>query len=458
MIRHNLSIFNFRGMLKILVGMAYAFILFLSVCRLLNFLYMEDDERAHIMWHNFYEQEENIDYICVGSSHVYSAVNPELLDQKTGENHYNMSTGGQRLRESYYIIKEADHRNELKGVYLDLYFLLSIEGMGDYNNLSAVSGGWKNLDYRRFSLDKLDCFFHLNPPEYYISAGLPFTRFREHLCDHEWIYSMQANKRRPEYRNYQYRWETENGRAEYTVKGFFYDNREMSDLCLDAEKVPENMRMAEDAEEYLRKIIEYCKKNEIEIILFQTPVYKLEAIAYENYDDYTAGIKEIAAEYGVPYYDFNLAKEEHLPIQDMRYFVDTGHLNANGAEMFTEFFYNVKAGVPEENKNMFYESFREKLQSESAGITGLYYRQGRTDEIMRGEIAENMYRMTIASNRDEELEYQIYLTPEGGETVMIQDFSDNKCFDIPVEERGVCRIVWREKGDLENWMEMEVGY
>ena len=83
-------------MLKILVGMAYAFILFLSVCRLLNFLYMEDDERARIMWHNFYEQEENIDYICVGSSHVYSAVNPELLDQKTGENHYNMSTGRQR--------------------------------------------------------------------------------------------------------------------------------------------------------------------------------------------------------------------------------------------------------------------------------------------------------------------------------------------------------------------------
>ncbi len=160
MIRHNLFTSNFKRNLKRLLGIIAAGILFLSVCRILNFLYVEDDERARIMWHNFYEQDGNIDYICVGSSHVFNGVVPEILDQKTGENYYNMATTGQRLRESYFIIKEASHRNQLKGVYLDLYFLISMEGMGDYDNFAAISGGWENLDYRKVSLDRLETFFN----------------------------------------------------------------------------------------------------------------------------------------------------------------------------------------------------------------------------------------------------------------------------------------------------------
>ncbi len=458
MIQRNLFTSNFKLYLKRLLGIAGGCILFIIACRILNFLYLEDDERARIMWHNFYEQDENIDYICVGSSHVYSGIDPELLDEKTGDNYYNMSTGGQNLKESYYIIREADRRNELKGVYLELYFVPSIAGQGNYDEFGAISNGWKNLDYMKNSSDKLRYFLDLNPPEYYISAALPFTRFREHLCDVEWIYSMQKNKNREEYHNYWYGWESENSKTEYTEEGYFYHSQEMENPYLHVEDAPEDMRMTEDAKEYLRKIIEYCQKKEMTITLFQAPVYQLETMAYEKYDDYTADVKEIAEEYQVSYYDFNLVKEECLPIQDMKNFVDTGHLNGNGAEMFTNFFYEVAAGMPEENKRLFHESFQEKLETESAEVTGVYYRKGTAEELQRGEIAEGMYRMTIASNRERGLEYQIYLTPEGGETVMLQDFSENKQFDVPMEEHGMCRIVWNEAGDAGNGGEIEVGY
>lgn len=458
MIRHNLFTSNFKRNLKRLLGIAAAAVLFLSVCRILNFLYVEDDERARIMWHNFYEQEENIDYICVGSSHVYSAVNPEILDQKTGENYYNMATGGQRLRESYYIIKEASHRNKLKGVYLELYFVPSIEGQGNYDDFNAISGGWKNLDYRKLSLDKLDSFLHLNSPECYISAAFPFTRFREHLCEVDWIYSMQKSKKRPEYRNYQYGWNSENSKTEYTEKGYFYHTQEMENPCLHTEYAPANMEMTGDAKEYLRKIIEYCQKKGISITLFQAPVYKLEIMSYEKYDDYTSSVKAVAEQYQVPYYDFNLIREEYLPIQELRYFVDTGHLNTNGAELFTNFFSEITERNPEENNNLFHRSFQEKLQAENTEIIGIYYRQGTEEEIQTGEVATDMYRMTIASNREEEIEYQIYLTSEGGGTVMVQDFSENKSFDIPMEEHGTCRIVWHESDDVGNDKEIEIDY
>ena len=458
MIRRNLFTSSFKLYLKRLLGIIAGGILFLLVCCGLNYIYMEDDEISRIVWHNFYEQEGSIDYLYVGSSHVYNGIAPELLDQRTGENHYNMAIGGQKLIEAYYIIKEADHRNQLKGVYLDLYFYLSTGERGNYNDFSVISGGWRGLDYKKFSWDKLDYFFHLNPPKYYINGCLPFTRYREHLCDVEWIYSQQKNKKRPEYRNYQYGWNSEEDQGKVTEKGYFYRTLVYENPCLHVEDIPDNMEMKEDAEEYLRKIVEYCQKEGIAITLFQTPVYELEILAYEEYDDYTASVKSIAEEYNVPYYDFNLIKDEYFPIQDMRYFVDAGHLNEDGAQEFTNFFYEVASGIPTENEKLFFESFQEKLMSEDAKVVGMHYHQGTADELARGEISADMYRVTIASNRERGLQYQIYLTPEGGETVMIQDFSENKYFNIPMEEHGVCRIVWCENGEKENSREMEVGY
>ena len=185
MIRHNLFTSSFNLYLKRLLGIIGGCLLFFFVCRGLDYIYTEEDEISRIIWHNFYKQDEDIDYLFVGSSHVYNGINPELLDRKTGENYYNMSVGGQRLIEAYYIIKEADHRNHLKGVYLDLYFYLSTGNRGDFDDFSVISGGWRSLDYKMSSWDKLDYFFHLNPPEYYINGALPFTRYREYLFDGE---------------------------------------------------------------------------------------------------------------------------------------------------------------------------------------------------------------------------------------------------------------------------------
>ena len=126
-----------------------------------------------------------------------------------------------------------------------------------------------------------------------------------------------------------------------TEKGYFYRTLVYENPYLHVEDIPDNMEMTEDAEEYLRKILEYCRKEGIEITLFRTPVYELETLAYEKYDDYTNSVNRIAEEYNVSYYDFNLVKEEYFPVQDMKYFVDAGHLNADGAEAFTNFFYEV---------------------------------------------------------------------------------------------------------------------
>lgn len=218
------------------------------------------------------------------------------------------------------------------------------------------------------------------------------------------------------------------------------------------------MILTEDAEAYLRKIITYCKDNGIGITLFTSPIYELQPMATENYDSYAESVKKIVAEYGVPYYDFNMVRAEYLSIQYPKYFMDVEHLNAKGAEPYTNFFHQVVSAQPEENKKYFYDSYREKLENSKARVLGLYYYMAEESELSEGDIPGNTIRMVIAAYRETELEYQIFLKPENKETMLLQDFSTNRKFNVSAGEHGVCKIVWRSKKGGEVMGSMEVLY
>ena len=59
----------------------------------------------------------------------------------------------------------------------------------------------------------------------------------------------------------------------------------------------------------------------------------------------------------------------------------------------------------------------------------------------------------IASNREEGLEYQVFLTAESEgqeEKELFRDFSTEKEIRVPAGEFGFCEIVWCESGDYGN--------
>lgn len=204
---------------------------------------------------------------------------------------------------------------------------------------------------------------------------------------------------------------------------------------------PESLALTYDAEKYLRKIIEYCQKNEIEITLFSSPIYELQVLSTENYDAYIEQIKQIAKEYQVKYYDFNVAKEENLSIQNIEMFMDPGHLNVKGARMFTEFFYTVISMPSEENKELFYNSYMEKMRNNESNVYGIYYYSAVDNN--------EEWFVNIASNRATGLEYKVIMTGEDGEQKVYQEFSNNKSYRIPKKWVGICTILWREQGQRE---------
>lgn len=438
--RHSLSIFSFRNKnIRAVFLVLMAAVFFLTGTRFLNHLYWQEDDWERILFHNFYEEQENIDVLCLGSSHVFCALDPEILDGKDGKNHFNLATSGQSVVASYYLLREAEKHNKIEKVYLELYYSCSTGTQGIYRERDSAAMSWKSTDYLRFSPLKLDAIAHMNPKQYFVPACFPYVRYRAYLTDKNWVRERILYKRTEDYKNYRYG----DGMITYRDKGYYETTKELSELFCIQDRAPGEMYLTEDAERYLRKIVEYCQKKGIELVLYTSPMYELQPMATENYDGYAADIAAFAAQHDVPYYDFNLAREEALPIGSPEYFMDTGHMNTKGAELFTDFFYRTVSAPKQESEAWFYGSYREKLESGMPKVYGLYSTPMNEEERLQWGDGGKEIRVTVAAVQGDAIACQIFLTPDGGKPFMLQDFSENKVFFLTPEEHGVCQVFWR---------------
>ena len=460
MIHNNLFTSNFKKIGKRIGGIIAVIVLLNLATSGLNFLYVDngvnDSSRnwSRILWHNFYEEEENIDYLYLGSSHVYCDLKPSLLNEINGENNFNLSSGSQRLNGTYYCLREADKEHEIKHVYIELYYQLQTGENGIFLANGARIANWRNTDFMRNSGNRLEYIIATCSSEYYVDAFLPFVRYRECLFDVDYVRSQLEYKQTEDYKNYIFYNQYGDASVEaFQDGGYRYSTTTLSQSELNrAYYIQGGLRenpLTEEAEEWLRKIIMYCKENDIEVTLFSSPMYELEVLASGNYDNYVDQIQTIAAEYEVDYYDFNLCKEAYLPLRGLENHRDIHHLNDKGATIFTEFFWKVMQGTKEENEIYFYDSWEEKLRETDGRIYGLLLIETDSEEGICYE---------VASNWNSGMEYRILLTPQDGETVMLQDFSENRIFEVAKDEHGICTVVARKTGETEQVQTLEIEY
>lgn len=456
--------------LKRIAGIAAAAVIFLGIFRVFNYMYVKDYDWGRILWHNFYEDKGNIDNICIGSSHVYRGIIPARLDELNGGHNFNLASGSQVLNGSYYALKEADRNNSLSHVYLEVFYTLSTKNnfSGNTDPARSYTYNWRNVDYMKFSPNKLEYMFTISKPEKYMDTLMPFVRYRTKLDNWEYVMQTIDYKREEQYRTYEYISEWDENSDDYWKQGYQSSSRTYNDKnrFFSQGKILAENPMGETSEEYLRKILDYCRKRDIDITLFSIPVYELVLISTENYDNFISQVKAIAAEYDVEFYDFNIAKEEYLPIHQGANYIDMNHLNSKGADMFTEFFDKVVSGTASENEEFFYSSYAEKLQSEPADIYGLYYRDAKVEADEEsaddGEDApksvSKIRTCRIASNWNEGTEYRIILTPNEGDQYVVQEFAENNEFTISPEEHGICTIVARMKDSPDDVKTCEINY
>ncbi|MBD5520921.1 MAG: hypothetical protein HDR03_06795 [Lachnospiraceae bacterium] len=424
-------------------------------------MYVSENEWARFIWHCFYENNGKIDNVIIGSSHVFCDINPTQLDEINGQYNFNLSASALRMNGAYYLMKEADRNNSLSHVYLELYYPMITKDVFN-SNVDPINidyhWNWNNTDNMRFSLNKIEYMLDIAGPDKYVNICFPFSRYLAKLDMWDSVRQRIKKKQDSDYIAYKHYENHEDGSyIEYVKQGYSYNTKKFGNKVRLKEQtcILEENPMGEVSEKYLRKIIEYCQKKDIPIILFVSPIDELQLMSVVNYDNFLVQINNIADEYDVEFYDFNLAKEEYLSIQKGEYFRDEGHLNDSGATIFTAFFGEVMSRCAAENEKCFYNSYEEKLQDKSPAVYGLYYREYKSEESAQGEKYRKIW---IASNRNEGMEYKVVMAPDEGEQYLVQDFTENKEFTIDADEHGMCTIMSRMTADPENMQSLEIQY
>ena len=289
-------------------------VIFISVCIPFSELLPYRDFRLQMVWDDIYGSS-NIDYIFVGSSHVYTGIDPFLIEELTGRKTVLISSGVQTLAETCYSIEEALKYQSPKAVFVDLYGLYKkFDRQDNFMNADCM-----RLSPTKIKLAKSHAFSEVPV----IDVAFPLVR--EHSNWKEWD-NIKHN-----YMMIKYPAENTRGyspldsvmpeeTAEY-FENLQYDDTEIS---LDPEDV-----------KYLHKIEDLCKKNGCEARFFMVPWYKgfADKINYKSLTD------AISSE--IKFTDYTLSGGNIVGL-DHTFFIeekpsDNQHLNRTGAEIFTKY-------------------------------------------------------------------------------------------------------------------------
>ena len=294
-----------------------------------NFLFQNNN--GHYIYHmmnEMYDCDTNIDVIFLGSSHVYRCYDPEIADDILGCKTFNAGSSSQGMNTSYYLLKEINKHHDLKTVYLDTYCGMAnlsendtqVYTISDYMHLDTnkiallySNGGLETVfdglaSFRR-NLGNSNIVKNLQSRSLAVSDYSTVTYDNEAYRGEGFVYSFEVAKA-----------ENETTYSKYAGKKDFSADQPVSDLYY----------------KFLIKIIEYCTDNNIELVLVNQPMPKKTTDYIKDYDNYVQYIKEIASQYNIEYWNFDLYKYDMgLP---MKYYKDGGHLNGEGAEIYTSFF------------------------------------------------------------------------------------------------------------------------
>lgn len=435
--------------IKLWVSIVVFCILFVGCNKFFQYILIDDTASyTRLTFHEMYEQE-NIDVLFVGSSHCYRSFIPEILDEELGMNTFNCGTSSQYLDGSNMVIREAARNNDIKHIYLEIYFNAAFSVNKERTDLTQT---YIISDYLRPSLDKVQYLLNASTKEYYSNSFFRARRNWNRFFDADYIKDLILKKGTDAYKDYEYTYASQETEW-YAGKGYVANNQKvdnwnyfLDDAWVDADFA----KISGDWLQALEDIIDFCDKKEIALTLVAAPMPNYLLAGIGNYDEYIRRVQDIIAGTDIRFYDFNLCKEEYFP-NTSSLFKDKDHLNCYGAETFSRLFANfINGKIPEDE--LFYSSYEEKLGHLSPTVFGVVYHDEEDD---KGKITR---KCQIVSTRNDSLEYKITLIPQEGEPYLLQGFSDNKSFTVSPEENGVIDITYRLGNLPEETQEVQVAY
>lgn len=348
---------------KRFVKLIIFFVLFYFLCVVAAFFLKNDTVcYSRTIGRDFWKQQ-NIDILVCGASHVSHGIDARIADKKFNQNIFNSGTSSQSINSTYAIIKQAIKQYDIKKIFLETDYQIScIPVPGE---LKMTTKDFLVMDFLRDKKIKNDYIFESSSPRNLLNAYLPIGNYKK-MC----LEPKKIGKKIIYLFNGKY------NQIDYKTKNTYYAGK---GCLLDKEFIPDGEFYATSLrggvnpissywKDYVIKIINLCKKNDIELFFYTTPLSDFLLYQLGNYEDYHNEMKSFLENLGYYFYDFNLLKPEYS-MSDSDFY-DDNHLNKYGIKKFTECFCSVFAEKMD-LEDVFYKTYSEKKLNSKDKIFGL---------------------------------------------------------------------------------------
>lgn len=277
----------------------------------------------------YYDKRIDSEILTLGSSHILYGLDTRLI-KENGKDAYNLAHTGQRIPQSYFLLKESIINNQIpKILIIDIFGAFLKRPKYDYMSFSKTDNGLRNLEIKKE---------YLEYSKYELS---PFKIVDIHnnwkMLNKENIISGIAYE--------------DTFKDEELYSGFFVEKEKLKSSNFNKlnkeqiKKIEEYYNINDEINieelEYLKKIKKLCEDNSIELYVIKTPVinYIIEEEKYSK--KISEPIEKYMWDNNLKYIDFNLAQiKEKINLNFKSDFLNNGHLNENGAKKITQYIIN----------------------------------------------------------------------------------------------------------------------
>lgn len=288
----------------------------------------------------------SIDMLFIGSSHAYCTFDPEIVDSALGTTSFNLGSPLQHPDTTYHLLKKALESQTPKTVVFEIYW----DMLDDEFELKQADSVLTAIDDSKFKREFINDVFPVNEKiKYYLKPVRyqqdAFAYWNENLT--ETVEKKLYEKQRQNTNNNTTTEQTPppvGGVSYHKGRGFIFSDIVMPESELketnqfvgfDGAKWEFNKRQ----KEYVRKIVELCRENDIEIIFVTAPIANISMEYIENYQVLHNKIASFADELDVPFIDYNIINIEEKLLSNEN-FRDDAHLNYSGVQIVMEHFVN----------------------------------------------------------------------------------------------------------------------
>lgn len=329
--------------------------------------FLKDDSNSYsrVLRHEFYEQD-NIDYLLCGASHVSHGLDTRIADKAFEKNVFNTGTPAQQVDGTVAILKQAVKLYKIEKVFFEMDPGI-ICSFGFKERLGHTAD-YIAMDFLKDPKIKFNYMLRLSTPKYYLNSILPIGKDKLMDLNPKKIIGKIKSVLSGKY----FKYEFGDDKSAYAGKGCVLDkdyvpagtfSSDFWDLPIIVEKIHPDIINA------MTELADICKENNIQLVFYSMPATDFYLSMRKNYDDYIEFCRDFAEKNGCPYYDFNLCREQYLSLNDED-FSDDNHLNYRGVEKFTNIFCDFFTGKISE-RELFFDSYNQKLTVMDDRIFGL---------------------------------------------------------------------------------------